>query len=104
MSKLGTIDLSNFKLDDIADLAKSVDLSKLTSLVRKQEEEVKEEKKVKAWVIVLAIIGIIAVGCVAGYLVYRHFRPDYLEDFDNEFDDDDDFEDDDDFFVDEGEN
>ena len=47
----------------------------------------------------LAIIGIIAIGCVVGYLVYRHFSPDYLEDFDDEFEDDE-FEDED-FFADE---
>ena len=51
---------------------------------------------------VWAIIGIIAIGCIVGYLVYRHFSPDYLEDFDDEFEDDE-FEDED-FFADEADN
>ncbi len=88
--------IGNLKGLDISDLAK------ITKLINKKEEEVKEEKKVRVWVIVLAIIGILAVGAIIGYLIYRYFKPDYLEDFDDEFEDIDEFDDDDDFFVDEG--
>ena len=47
----------------------------------------------------LAIIGVILIGCIVGYFLYRRFKPDYLEDFEDEFEDDDPFEDDDDFFF-----
>ena len=61
---------------------------------RKQVEEIidekEEERKVKAWVVILAIIGVIAIGCVIGYLIYRKNKPDYLDDFEDDFDDDDD--------------
>ena len=72
------------------------DLQARTDLMVK---EIVEEKKTKVWVILLAIIGVILIGCIVGYFLYRRFKPDYLEDFEDEFEDDDPFEDDDDFFF-----
>ena len=114
MSKLGKINLDGISLETLSDMvdmskfadaAKNVNIAKLTSLLKKEEEEeIVEEKKTRVWLVILAILGIIVIGCVVGYLVYRHFKPDYLEDFEDEFEDDDPFEDDDDFFVDSDEN
>lgn len=53
----------------------------------------KEEKKTCHVTAILAIIGGIVVLAAAIYGVYRFFKPDYLEDFEGEFDDED-FEDD----------
>ncbi|MCQ2494555.1 MAG: DUF4366 domain-containing protein [Lachnospiraceae bacterium] len=53
-------------------------------------EEKDEERKVKAWLVILAIVGVVAIGCVVGFLIYRKNKPDYLDDFEDEFDDDDD--------------
>ncbi len=70
---------------------------KLKNFIKKKEaeeiiEEAEEERKVKVWIIVLAIIGVIAIGCLIGYLVYRaKKKPDYLDDFDSDFADDDEF-------------
>jgi hypothetical protein len=63
----------------------------------KFKDLVKEEKKCNPIVVVLVIIGLIVVVAAAVYGVYRFFKPDYLEDFeDDEFEDE--FEDD--FFED----
>ncbi len=78
--------------------------AKFNSLFKKKQaeeiiEEVEEERRVKIWVVVLAIIGVIAIGCFVAYLIYRKRKPDYLADFDDEFEaneEDDFFEDDDD--------
>jgi len=80
----------------VAELAAAAGLG---NLMAKPADEKEDEKKSHAGLVILAIIGIVAVGCVIGYLVYRHFSPDYLEDFDDEFEDDE-FEDED-FFADE---
>jgi len=70
---------------------------KLKNFLKKKEaeeiiEEVEEERKVKVWIIILAIIGVIAIGCLVGYLIYRSKKkPDYLDDFDSDFADDDEF-------------
>lgn len=70
---------------------------KLKNFLKKKEaeeimEEVEEERKVKVWVIILAVVGVIAIGCLVGYLFYRYKKkPDYLDDFDSDFDDDDEF-------------
>jgi len=67
-------------------------------LNRKQEEE----KKCNVLLWILAIIGVIAAVAGIAYAVYRYFTPDYLEDFEDDFEDED-FEDDDeedDFFAD----
>ena len=66
----------------------------------KKEEVVVEEKKKFNWGLLIAVIvGVIAVAAIV-YGLYCYFTPDYLEDFeddfeDEEFDDDDFFEDDD---------
>lgn len=90
------------KFDDIiaTDVAKFEDFrdnsaAKIKALFnRKQVEEIIEEKneerKVKIWVIILAVVGVIAIGGVIGYLIYRKNKPDYLDDFEDDFDDDDD--------------
>ena len=58
-----------------------------------------EEKKKTNWcAIVACILGVVAIACVI-YGIYRYFTPDYLDDFDEDFEDDE-FEDDD-FFEDE---
>lgn len=68
-------------------------------LQKKQAEEiikeVEEERRVKVWVIILAVIGVIAIGAAVGYCFYRKNKPDYLEDFEDDFEDasDDIFED-----------
>lgn len=73
--------------------------AKLGDLIHKEEEERKNNK----WVKVLAVIGgVVAVAGIA-YAVYRFFAPDYLEDFEDEFDDDDDFFEEDDMVADEDE-
>jgi len=58
---------------------------------------IKEEKKCNPIVIALVILGVIVLVAAAVYGIYRFFKPDYLEDFE-----DDDFEDEfeDDFFED----
>ncbi len=66
----------------------------------KKEEIVVEEKKKFNWGLLIAVIvGVIVVAAII-YGLYCYFTPDYLEDFeddfeDEEFDDDDFFEDDD---------
>ena len=66
----------------------------------KKEEVVVEEKKRFNWGLLIAVIvGVLAVAAIV-YGLYCYFTPDYLEDFeddfeDEEFDDDDFFEDDD---------
>ena len=66
----------------------------------KREEVVVEEKKKFNWGLLIAVIvGVLAVAAIV-YGLYCYFTPDYLEDFeddfeDEEFDDDDFFEDDD---------
>ena len=49
---------------------------KLKNFLKKKEaeeiiEEVEEERKVKVWIIILAIIGVIAIGCLVGYLISK---------------------------------
>lgn len=51
------------------------------------------EKKKHTLVCVLAIIGAIAAVAAIAYAVYRYMNPDYLEDFDDDFDE---YEEDDD--------
>jgi hypothetical protein len=77
--------------------------SKLSDILRKKDVEVKKSKKVNIAVVVLAILGAVVAIAAIAYAIYRYFTPDYLDDFDDDFDDDDfddDF-DDDDFELDE---
>lgn len=55
----------------------------LNELLKKKEEEEKENKKVLK---VLAVVGIVAAVAGIAYAVYRFFAPDYLEDFEDDFD------------------
>lgn len=75
-----------------------LEAANLNDLLRKKEEETKK-CNVVLWV--LAVIGaVVAVGVVV-YALYCHFKPDYLEDFEEEFEDEDDIEEDDEVFEDE---
>ncbi len=89
------------KAKDILGEVKSIDLDIPDFF--KSEEPVVEEKgckcdcKCKKWIWIAAIVvGVILVAALI-YGLYRYFTPDYLDDFDEDFDDDD-FEDD--FFED----
>ncbi len=75
-----------------------MEMMKASELFHKKEEK-KECCKTIQWA--LAIIGAIAVAAVAIYAIYRHFKPDYLEDLEDEFEDDFEDEDEEDYFVDE---
>ena len=55
----------------------------------------KEEKKHSTLIMVLAIIGAVLSVAAIAYAVYKHFSPDYLEDFDDEEYEDDDFDEED---------
>ena len=66
--------------------------SKLSELMNKKEED---KHGTVLWI--LALVGAVAAVAGIAYAVYCFFTPDYLEDFEDDFDDDD-F--DDDFFDD----
>lgn len=96
------------KFDELVEKIKATEFdmdefkeNKLANLIKRKQaeeiiEEVEEERKVKIWVILLAIVGVIAIGCVVGYLIYKKNKPDYLDDFDDDFDaEDEDFFDED---------
>ena len=82
---------------DIKDLKELADLSKVRSLLKKNEE-IEEKKKNNTVIWIFAIVGIVVVCAAIGYCIYKYLVPDYLEDFDDDFEDFDDdfFEDDDD--------
>ena len=77
--------------------------------IRSEIEEEKKACKVLLWV--LAIIGAIAAVAAIAYAVYRYMTPDYLEDFEDEFEEEDELaleeepveDEEEDIFVDEGE-
>ena len=80
-------------------------MANLCDLLKKEE---KKESNVLLWV--LAFIGAVAAVAAIAYAVYRYMTPDYLEDFEDEFEEEDDLaveealvEDEEDIFVDEGE-
>ena len=103
-NKIG-IDLEQLKDFGGSQAAKVAELAAAAGLgnfMAKAADDEEDERKSHIGLVILAIVGIIAIGCIVGYLVYRHFSPDYLEDFDDEFEDDD-FEDED-FFADEADN
>lgn len=81
------------RIEDLQNLL-STNISKVTELINKKEEEEKRGPKAKT---IFAIIGIIVVVAAAAYGLYRFFAPDYLEDFEDDLDDE--FEED--FFDDE---
>lgn len=67
--------------------------SKLNELLGKKEADA-EKKRNNCIIAILAVIGAVAAVAAIAYAVYRYFTPDYLDDFDDDFDDDD-FEEDD---------
>lgn len=64
------------RIDDLQNLL-STNISKVSELINKKEEEEKKGPKAKT---IFAIIGIIVVVAAAAYGLYRFFAPDYLED------------------------
>ena len=68
--------------------------AKLNELLHKKEDD--KQKNIIVWV--LAIIGAVAAVAGIAFAVYKFMTPDYLDDFEDDFDDleDDDFFDDDD--------
>ena len=86
------------KAKNIIDDVKGYDLSDV-SLPEfwKKEEPAKKEKKCTLCIVLSVIAAIIIVAAVV-YGLYCYFTPDYLDDFDDDFEDDE-FEDDD-FFED----
>ncbi len=74
------------KMDEI--LNKVNDIS---SLVKSKEDERKSDGVANVIVWLLLIIGLVAVVAAIAYAVYAYMTPDYLEEFDDEFDPDDDF-------------
>ena len=58
-------------------------LEELLATLKKKEEE--KDKNTVLWV--LAIIGAVAAVAGIAFAVYRFFAPDYLEDFEEDFDD-----------------
>jgi hypothetical protein len=86
---------------DMAKLENIVEAAKLGELIGKKEQQ-KKKTNVLLWI--LAIIGIIAAVAAICYAVYRFLSPDYLDDFEDDFDDDYyEDEDDDDLYEDESE-
>ena len=75
----------NNKLEELWNAAK------LGELLHKKETM--EKKRTNVILIILAVIGAVAAVAAIAYAVYRYFTPDYLEDFEDDFDDDD-FDDD----------
>ena len=65
--------------------------TKLSELLHKKEDD--KAKTTILWV--LAIVGAIAAVAGIAYAVYCFFTPDYLEDFEDDFDDDEFFGDED---------
>ena len=78
-----------FAMDKVDELLTA---TKLNELLHKNEIQKKKEKK-NVVIIVLAVIGVVATVAAAVYGIYRYFTPDYLDDFEDDFDEDD-FDDD----------
>ena len=56
---------------------------KLGEIIHKKDPD---EKKKHTIIWILAIIGAVAAVAAIAYAVYRYMHPDYLEDFDDNFD------------------
>ena len=90
------------RVEDLINSAKTNELLGELLHIKKEEEK---KNNILMWV-AITIGAVLAVAGIA-YAVYRFFTPDYLEDFDEDFDDDDydddDYDDEDDFFDEEDE-
>ena len=71
------------KVEEIMELVKAHDIKELKDYFNKKEEA---EKRNNTIIWIFAIIGVIAAVAGVAYLLYRYFTPDYLEDFDDDFD------------------
>ena len=82
--------LSREALVRLEELANSVNgqitASRISELIRKKDQE--EDRK-KLIIMILAVVGAIAAAAAIGYAVYRFLTPEYLDDFDDDFDDSD---------------
>ena len=63
-----------------------VKLDEILEAVKYKEAAKKKEEKKTCILWILAIIGIVAAVAAVAYAVYRYLTPDYLEDFDDDFD------------------
>ena len=62
-------------------------IDEVLELLKQRERESEKPKNVILWV--LAIVGAVAAVAGIAYAVYRFVTPDYLEDFDDYFEDED---------------
>lgn len=79
------------RVDELVNAVKTNEMLSELLHIKKEEEK---KQNIVMWVLI-AIGAVLAVAGIA-YAVYRFFTPDYLEDFDEDFDDDDFDEDDED--------
>lgn len=89
--------LKTVKAQEAIGVAKAneiINAVKAAEIIKKKEEEQKKCNMVA--IIIGVVLGIVAIAAIA-YGLYLYFAPDYLDDFEDEFDDDefepDDFED-----------
>ena len=59
-------------------------IDELLTALQKREEEKEKPKNMVLWV--LAVIGAVTAIAAIAYAVYRYFTPEYLEDFEEDFD------------------
>lgn len=78
----------DFAMDRVDDILTA---TKINDILHRNEVQKKKKKNVVG--IVLAVVGGVAVLAAAAYGVYRYFTPDYLDEFEDEFEEDD-FDDD----------
>ena len=64
-------------------LEELLNMTKLAELVNTKQKD--DEKKCNTVLWVLAIVGAVAAVAGIAYAVYRFLTPDYLEDFDDDF-------------------
>lgn len=79
------------KLSDIIAATKLFDYIKNAPVEVIEEPVVEEPKHKNTLLKVFAIVGVVAAVAGAAYALYRYFKPDFLEDYEEDFDDDDDF-------------
>ena len=79
------------KWDDLVEYLQDKNLVSndiLSKYYAKNEIKADNEKKGNTLLWILAVIGAVAEVAAIAYAVYRYMTPDYLDDFDYEFDDD----------------